>query len=562
MCVTVSGSCGPCKESADKLIDYISMLRGKDWQVIQIARGQEKILAKSFVRLHGFVVLQLHHLEKCEYKLCRLDWGHNGYAFQEAEDASGFKQYFDLGLKVVMATKEGLTTAVEPEAALVWIALTDGPNSFLGQFEPSREDALKSLLALIESLREKPYDSDLWNCNRFARYATAALRAEASQDPAAERSPVHDVIDPEALGPLFAAVHPAPLSDSAKEKAKAWHTEKGYPCLADILASGLEGELIEMLQLEAQAKDKAQSWFQSLHEPIRADLHLCPALRPLFQAILPSPLPQESISCAVAWHAQEGFPAMVDVEEQGRVGEFIQAMQLPKESEDQAYEFFRGIIGPEAPQSSQDSKFMEWFTVPRRISTIQANTLQHQTRERAREHCNGDISIFFPKVVISFATGRRSTDDVGAGPGIVYAAGLMRVLFGKKVPSFSGLTLPVGEHWQTFHNRIESRGEARAKVMVCILTQAFYSSIQCLQETALAARCKIPVIGLRFEHELPSRPEQWLEVEDYDHDLMVRRAQNVLAGNWIPPRGVFTDSLDQNIAELMCELRNKTGLHV
>jgi len=163
--------------------------------------------------------------------------------------------------------------------------------------------------------------------------------------------------------------------------------------------------------------------------------------------------------------------------------------------------------------------------------------------------------------VLSYSTGnRRGHDAAGAGPGLIWVAALQRALFRNHVPSYSGLTLPVAEDWEVFKLRLVRRGEAKAKVLLAIVTKAFYESAACLQEVNLAAEYGIRVIPLRFDPEeyLPKPHDQWAHAKGHDDtEVMVLRAQRALGNNTIPPRGVFTDNISENVRELFRALREE-----
>lgn len=197
------------------------------------------------------------------------------------------------------------------------------------------------------------------------------------------------------------------------------------------------------------------------------------------------------------------------------------------------------------------------FSMPSQITRSMANQLQDSIRVIARAQCNDDLDQFYPSVVLSYATGsREGVDEHGAGPGLVYVTGLMRVLFGKGIANYSGLTLPVGRNWEVFKMRLVKRGKALAKMLIVLLTPAFYRSMACLSEVSLAAEFHIPVIPLRFEDALPGRSDQWSTAYGVDSELMVERAQRVLSGrNTIPARGCFVDDLQANINELLVNIR-------
>jgi len=68
---------------------------------------------------------------------------------------------------------------------------------------------------------------------------------------------------------------------------------------------------------------------------------------------------------------------------------------------------------------------------------------------------NNDYDSYYPEVVVSYATGRRSNDAEGTGPGMYYANQLMMFLYGFGIQCFSGLHVPSSKDWKTFMKRLE-----------------------------------------------------------------------------------------------------------
>jgi hypothetical protein len=145
---------------------------------------------------------------------------------------------------------------------------------------------------------------------------------------------------------------------------------------------------------------------------------------------------------------------------------------------------------------------------------------------------------FYPEVVISYASGRRSGRDCeGAGPGMYYAAGILGLLHERGVRCFSGLHVPPGTDWEVFMLRLNSRF-AQAKVLIVVLTAALFESKPCLKEINAAIRKGIPVLPIRFEDNLPGYKDQWAKYTDEDSEVMVSRVQEHLGKvNSIPHPG-------------------------
>ncbi|CAK0902385.1 unnamed protein product [Prorocentrum cordatum] len=102
----------------------------------------------------------------------------------------------------------------------------------------------------------------------------------------------------------------------------------------------------------------------------------------------------------------------------------------------------RALPAPDASPSAL-------FRVPESIDLAAANELQAAVRRRAMALCGNDLRAYYPKIVLSYATGSRGgCDGQGAGPGVVHVSALMHALFDADLPCYSGLTLPVGRNWE------------------------------------------------------------------------------------------------------------------
>ena len=145
---------------------------------------------------------------------------------------------------------------------------------------------------------------------------------------------------------------------------------------------------------------------------------------------------------------------------------------------------------------------------------------------------------FYPEVVISYASGRRLGQDCDdAGPGMYYAAGILKILHERGVRCFSGLHVPPGTDWEVFMLRLNSR-RAQAKVLIVVLTAALFDSKPCLKELNAAIKKGIPVLPIRFEDKLPGHKDQWARFTDEESELMIYRVQEHLSKvNSIPHPG-------------------------
>ena len=180
----------------------------------------------------------------------------------------------------------------------------------------------------------------------------------------------------------------------------------------------------------------------------------------------------------------------------------------------------------------------EYFAVPAVITEQMTQTVK--SRVLSQFVPDGvQFKDFYPEVVISYASGRRSGRDCdGAGPGMYYAAGILGLLHERGVRCFSGLHVPPGTDWEVFMLRLNSR-RAQAKVLIVVLTAALFQSKPCLKEINAAIKNGISVLPIRFEDTtLPAKGDQWAKYTDEDSEMMVYRVQEHLGKiNSIPHPG-------------------------
>jgi len=93
------------------------------------------------------------------------------------------------------------------------------------------------------------------------------------------------------------------------------------------------------------------------------------------------------------------------------------------------------------------------FSVPHAITEQTTNYVKGIVRSRLPTGV--PFEDVYPKVVISYASGRRPQDCEGAGPGMFYAADFLEFLHQRRVPAFSGLHVPPGKDWKVFMLRLE-----------------------------------------------------------------------------------------------------------
>ena len=149
---------------------------------------------------------------------------------------------------------------------------------------------------------------------------------------------------------------------------------------------------------------------------------------------------------------------------------------------------------------------------------------------------------WFPKVCISYATGKRDEDAQGAGPGMLQAVAITHALYNAGIACASGLCVPVGNNWKDFLPKISSRF-SRCEVLIVLLSPAFYRSQPCLLELNKSTQAKSMVIlPLRCTEPLPSKDEQWLDIDQKDLSVLDQVLDKLGPINALPPRGCFFDS--------------------
>jgi hypothetical protein len=193
----------------------------------------------------------------------------------------------------------------------------------------------------------------------------------------------------------------------------------------------------------------------------------------------------------------------------------------------------------------------EVFMVPLTITEELTQELKSYVRSLIPESTAFDE--YYPEVVLSYATGRREQDCPGAGPGMYYAAGIVRILHECGLQCFSGLHVPVGIDWKVFMLRLKGR-QANAKVLIVLKTAALYNSEPCLKELNTAIEKKIPLLPIRMEEDLPGPKQQWSKLTDQDSELMIANVQEKLGKiNDIPNPGTLLNvpsTLDEIIKEI------------
>jgi hypothetical protein len=166
---------------------------------------------------------------------------------------------------------------------------------------------------------------------------------------------------------------------------------------------------------------------------------------------------------------------------------------------------------------------------------------------------------FYPKVIVSYATSQRNNHDTqGADPGMWYASLVIQCLFKNGCPCFSGLMIPAGTNWETFCLRIAGN-RSRARILVVLLTEAFFRSIPCLKEVyAAMKKGDVYIIPIRVDsgdYDISRYKEKmWpIDVIGDDEDLDLKRFVVIgkLAGlNTLPGRGTLLSAREYSLSQL------------
>jgi hypothetical protein len=204
------------------------------------------------------------------------------------------------------------------------------------------------------------------------------------------------------------------------------------------------------------------------------------------------------------------------------------------------------------------------FQVPDGIDLGMSNRQQEGVKNILNEYLKEKkltFRKFYPKIIVSYATGqRRNFDMLGSGPGMWYASLVIQSLFKKGYPCISGLMIPAGMNWEIFILRIAG-SRSRAKVLVVLLTEAFFRSIPCLIEVyEVIKRRDVYIIPIRVDsgdYDISRDKEKmWpLDVIGDDDDLERKRVAvlDIVADlSTLPERGTLLSAREHTLTQLFC----------
>jgi len=134
-----------------------------------------------------------------------------------------------------------------------------------------------------------------------------------------------------------------------------------------------------------------------------------------------------------------------------------------------------------------------------RRQKVEGVTLSEGQRVRDYMQSQIDRSVrkYWPEVIISYATGtRKDLDGEGCGPGMMFCHLVVRHLARAGIPCFTGLHVEGGYNWHMYFEKLR-----KAKIMIVIMTPAFFESAACFKEQLEARRNGLEVIPLLFQLE-------------------------------------------------------------
>lgn len=177
----------------------------------------------------------------------------------------------------------------------------------------------------------------------------------------------------------------------------------------------------------------------------------------------------------------------------------------------------------------------------------------------------GNVEQFYPKVCISYATGRREDVDApGCGPGMFYASSIAHTLTTENgIDVFTGLHVPAGEDWHVFLDKLSGRF-SECQLLIVIVTPALFQSKPCLEEIDGALDAGLKILPLLFENPIPAPNDQWCMItkDDGEGKLMLSRVQRGFGKlNTMPsPPGTMLDQHDVAKQRVLEQVKNL--LHV
>jgi hypothetical protein len=214
---------------------------------------------------------------------------------------------------------------------------------------------------------------------------------------------------------------------------------------------------------------------------------------------------------------------------------------------------------------------------PDPISFEDADVVKHALKKLSE--AIGDPRNFFPEVFIICHLGKRGDDCERAGPGLFYAAALLKLCFGHGVPCFTTFLVPDkdehhkagrisqaasalaniahvhhserGDPHSAFLSRINDR-DCLCRVVIIVETPELYEDQKCMEQIHAALRVSersqedICVIPLRFDSNIIAPEDRWESVK-WAHnkklDKMLALTNEALdCSNPIPQSGTIPET--------------------
>ena len=149
------------------------------------------------------------------------------------------------------------------------------------------------------------------------------------------------------------------------------------------------------------------------------------------------------------------------------------------------------------------------LTVPDVIGLKTGQTV----RKKMQSLVKGSDEVYFPPVLISYATGSRANQDAdGCWPGMLYAQKVSEILEGHGIETYSGLHVHAGIDWKVFLEKMSS-DFSECKVLIVIVTPALFNSQACMLEIFTALEANLRIIPVLFENAKPGEPNALFDIE-------------------------------------------------
>jgi len=213
---------------------------------------------------------------------------------------------------------------------------------------------------------------------------------------------------------------------------------------------------------------------------------------------------------------------------------------------------FSEAAGPLSQHSYVDLLFP-----PETITEQDGKQIRQLVRAMLRPNEHNEASVY-----LTYALGTREQDAVDCGPGMYYAAAVVRMLYDNDIKCFCNMMLPDKACAGVMAGMLGSRFGS-CKALLVLQTQGLYECSQTLIDIFTAQTENIDLIPLRFESELPSKEQEWPHVkrEDVNTVMMLSAVQSKFCRyNSIPSPPYTVIDQPSVLEDLLIDLRMK--IHV